>query len=302
MAEELIKQLLEAGVHFGHQTKRWNPKMAPFIFGKRSSIYIIDLEKTADFLQKARDFLKDLARKGELILFVGTKKQAQETIRDQALACGMYFVSHRWPGGLMTNFATIKKSIMRLKDIEKMKEDGRMQGFSKKEISLMMKEHDKLERNFGGIKNMERLPGALFIIDSKKESTAIAEARKLKMPIVALIDTNCDPDMITYPIPGNDDAIKSIKMITSLVAESVAEGRKGFLDYLAQTNVKAIKPQVQEAQEIVVTEQEVEKVGEKIIELVEKDAGGDDKASKKLLKAKAVDTAADLKAKRRPKK
>ncbi len=302
MAEELIKQLLEAGVHFGHQTKRWNPKMAPYIFGKRSSIYIIDLEKTADFLQKARDFLKDLARKGEVVLFVGTKKQAQETVKEQALACGMYFVDHRWPGGLMTNFATIKKSITRLKDIEKMKEDGRMQGFSKKEISLMMKEHDKLERNFGGIKNMERLPGALFIIDSKKESTAIAEARKLKMPIVALIDTNCDPDMITYPIPGNDDAIKSIKMITSLVAESVAEGRKGFLDYLAQANVKPIKPQVEETREIVVTEQEVEKVGEKIIELVEKDAGTDDKASKKLLKAKVVDTAADLKAKRRPKK
>lgn len=238
MAEELIKQLLEAGVHFGHQAKRWNPKMAPFIFGERSSIYIIDLEKTAEYLKRARDFLRELARKGETVLFVGTKKQAQDIIVEQAKACGMYYVSRRWLGGLLTNFATIKKSIARLKAIEKMRESGEDKSFTKKEVSLFMKEKDKLEKNLGGIKDMERLPSALFVVDSKKEELSVREARKLGIPVVALIDTNSNPEMVDYPIPGNDDALKSIRLIVSLVAESVAEGRKGFLEYLAQVNIK----------------------------------------------------------------
>lgn len=238
MTEELIKQLLEAGVHFGHQAKRWNPKMAPFIFGERSSIYIIDLEKTAEYLKRARDFLQDLARKGESVLFVGTKKQAQDIIVEQAKACGMYYVSRRWLGGLLTNFTTIKKSIARLKAIEKMRESGEDKSFTKKEVSLFMKEKEKLEKNLGGIKDMERLPGALFVVDSKKEELAVREARKLGIPVVALIDTNSNPEMVDYPIPGNDDALKSIRLIVSLVAESVAEGRKGFLEYLAQVNIK----------------------------------------------------------------
>lgn len=237
MTNELIKQLLEAGVHFGHQTKRWNPKMAPFIFGRRNSIYIIDLEKTARQLERAREFLKDIAFKGETVLFVGTKRQAQDIIREQAQGCGMYYVTHRWLGGLLTNFATIKKSISRLKEIDKMKEDGSIKSFTKKEISLIMKEREKLERNLGGIKDMERLPSAVFVIDSKKEELTVKEARKLGIPVVALIDTNCNPQAIDYPIPGNDDAIKSIRLVSSLLSESIAEGRKGFLDYLAQVNV-----------------------------------------------------------------
>lgn len=237
MTNELIKQLLEAGVHFGHQTKRWNPKMAPYIFGERNKVYIIDLEKTAECLQKAREFLKDLARKGGSVLFAGTKRQAQDICAEQAKNCGMYWVSQRWLGGLLTNYATIKKSIARLKEINKMREDGSIKNFTKKEISLMMKERDKLEKNLGGIKDMERLPGALFVVDSKKEELAVAEARKLGIPIVALIDTNCNPELIDYPIPGNDDAIKSIRLVTGLIAESIAEGRKGFLEYLSQVNV-----------------------------------------------------------------
>lgn len=212
--------------------------MAPFIFGERSSIYIIDLEKTAEYLKRARDFLRELARKGETVLFVGTKKQAQDIIVEQAKACGMYYVSRRWLGGLLTNFATIKKSIARLKAIEKMRESGEDKSFTKKEVSLFMKEKDKLEKNLGGIKDMERLPAALFVVDSKKEELSVREARKLGIPVAALIDTNSNPEMVDYPIPGNDDALKSIRLIVSLVAESVAEGRKGFLEYLAQVNIK----------------------------------------------------------------
>lgn len=303
MAEELIKQLLEAGVHFGHQTKRWNPKMASFIFGERNSVYIIDLEKTVEYLKRARDFLKELTRRGEMVLFVGTKKQAQDIIREQAAACGMYVVSHRWLGGLLTNFSTIKKSIARLKDIDKMKEDGRISSFTKKEVSILSKERDKLEKNLGGIKDMERLPAALFVVDSKKEELAIAEAKKLGIPVAALIDTNCNPDLIDYPIPGNDDAIKSIRLITTLVAESIAEGRKGFLEYLSQANIQS------QAEELVSQEKESSnpegavEVKEEVVELVEEavsiDKEGD---SKKPLKPKAADAALDSKGKRRGKK
>lgn len=304
MAEELIKQLLEAGVHFGHQTKRWNPKMASFIFGERNSVYIIDLEKTVEYLKRARDFLKELTRRGEMVLFVGTKKQAQDIIREQAASCGMYVVSHRWLGGLLTNFSTIKKSVARLKDIEKMKEDGRILSFTKKEASLLLKQRDKLEKDLGGIKDMERLPAALFVIDSKKEGLAIAEARKLGIPVVALIDTNCNPDMVDYPIPGNDDAIKSIRLITTLVAESIAEGRKGFLEYLSQANIQS------QAEELVSQDKEISKpeggaveLKEEIVEIAEKVAGVDkEEDSKKPIKGKSLDSTSDLRGKRRSKK
>ena len=297
MTNELIKQLLEAGVHFGHQTKRWNPKMAPYIFGERNKVYIIDLEKTAECLQKARDFLKDLARKGGSVLFAGTKRQAQDICAEQAKNCGMYWVSQRWLGGLLTNYATIKKSIARLKGINKMQEDGSIKNFTKKEISLMMKERDKLEKNLGGIKDMERLPGALFVVDSKKEELAVAEARKLGIPIVALIDTNCNPELIDYPIPGNDDAIKSIRLVTSLIAESIAEGRKGFLEYLAQVNVN-----VKEEKEPVAAEEAVIVIKEEILEIAESVAAlnkGEEADSRKASKVKPVESAPDARLKKR---
>ena len=229
MTEELIKQLLEAGVHFGHQAKRWNPKMKRYIFGERSGIYIIDLEKTVEALNKARDFLVQLASKGQTILFVGTKKQAQDIIKQEAVRCKMFYVNRRWLGGLMTNFQTIKKSIQHLKDIENMEKDGLFNSLSKKEVAQLTKEKERLERNLSGIKEIVNLPGVLFVVDSKQEETAVREARKLSMPIVGLIDTNCDPDLIDFPIPGNDDAMKSIRLITSLIADSIIEGRKQFL-------------------------------------------------------------------------
>jgi len=234
LPSELIKQLLEAGVHFGHQTKRWNPKMARFIFGERSNIYIIDLEKTEECINKARDFLYNLAGKGEIILFVGTKRQAKEVIAQEATRCGMYFVAERWLGGLLTNFATIQKSIKRLKEIEKMKQEGTFASLTKKEAARLEKEAGKLKKNLGGIINMEKLPQALFIVDVKKEETAVKEAKRLGIPIIGLIDTNSNPDDVDYPKPGNDDALRSIRLITSLMADSIIEGRKNFLSYLAQ--------------------------------------------------------------------
>ena len=238
MPSELIKQLLEAGVHFGHQTKRWNPKMKRFIFGSRSGIYIIDLEKTEECVNKARDFLMDITSKGEFVLFVGTKKQAQEVVLAQALRCGMYYVTERWPGGMLTNFATIKKSINRLKEIEMMKEDGTYTKLTKKEIARLEKELAKLKKNFAGIVPMERMPKAMFVVDTKKEETAVKEAKRLNIPIIGLIDTNSNPDLVNYPIPGNDDATKSIRLIASIMADTVIEGRKKFLSYLSQEGVK----------------------------------------------------------------
>ncbi|MDD5116770.1 MAG: 30S ribosomal protein S2 [Candidatus Omnitrophica bacterium] len=238
MPSELIKQLLEAGVHFGHQTKRWNPKMKKFIFGSRSGIYIIDLEKTEECINAARDFLMDITSKGEFVLFVGTKKQAQDVIKQEALRCGMYYVTDRWPGGMLTNFVTIKKSINRLKEIEKMRTDGTFEKLTKKEIARLEKEAIKLNKNFSGIVNMERMPKAAFVVDTKKEETAVLEARRLGIPIIGLIDTNSNPDLVDYPIPGNDDATKSIRTITSIIADTIIEGRKKFLSYLAQEGVK----------------------------------------------------------------
>lgn len=229
MAEELIKKLLEAGVHFGHQTKRWNPKMKRFIFGDRSGIYIIDLEKTVECLNTACDFLHDVAAKGGNILFAGTKKQAQEVMEEQAKRAGIFYVRYRWLGGLMTNYQTVKKSVERMKAIERMGEDGTFEKLTKKEVALLTKEKDKLARDLNGIRDMGRLPQAIFIVDSNKEENAVKEAVKLGIPIVGLIDTNCNPDLITFPVPGNDDALKSIKLITSIITDSIIEGRKAFL-------------------------------------------------------------------------
>ena len=229
MAEELIKKLLESGVHFGHQTKRWNPKMKKFIFGERSGIYIIDLEKTIECLNQARDFIYEVASKGGNILFVGTKKQAQEVVEEAAKKSGMYFVRNRWLGGLLTNFQTVKKSVERLKSIEKMSENGIFEKLTKKEIAKLTKEKDKLLKDLNGIREMGGLPQVIFVIDSKKEEIAVKEAQKLKIPVIGLIDTNCDPDVIDYPIPGNDDALKSVRFIVSLIVESIIDGRKQLL-------------------------------------------------------------------------
>jgi len=264
---ELIKQLLEAGVHFGHQTKRWNPKMKKFIFGERSGIYIIDLEKTEECINKARDFLLDITSKGEVVLFVGTKKQAQEVIFQEAARCGMYYVTERWPGGMLTNFATIKKSINRLKDIERMKEDGTFESLTKKEGALLEKELAKLKKNFSGIASMERMPKAMFVVDTKKEDTAVKEASRLGISIIALIDTNSDPTMIKFPIPGNDDATKAIRMVATLLTDAVIEGRKRFLSYLSQDGV-AVKEKKEEGEQPALLPEEEMKIKE-IEEIVE---------------------------------
>jgi len=229
MIMELVKKLLEAGVHFGHQTKRWNPKMKKFIFGARGGIYIIDLEKTADCLNLARDFARDIAAKGGRFLFVGTKKQAQDVIREEATRCGMFYVNNRWMGGLLTNFETIKKSIRKLQDIERMEKDGTFERLTKKEVALLNKEKERLLNDLGGIREMTQAPDAMFVVDVKNEDIAVKEAVRLKIPVIAMIDTNSDPDLINQPIPANDDAVKSIKLITSLLVDSILEGRKEFV-------------------------------------------------------------------------
>ena len=237
MPSELIRQLLEAGVHFGHRTSRWNPKMEKYIFGQRCGIYIIDLEKTEQCLNKARDFLLDLASRGQGAIFVGTKKQTQDIIQQEAERCSMYYVNVRWLGGLLTNFSTIRKSIQRLKDIEKMREDGTFKMLVKKEVAYLEKEAGLLKKNLSGIVQMENLPGAVVIVDTNKELTAVREARRLNIPIIAIVDSNSNPDIIDYPIPGNDDAIKSIRLIISFLADAIIEGRKRFLKYLSSETV-----------------------------------------------------------------
>lgn len=223
-----MKSLLEAGVHFGHETKRWNPKMKKYIFGSKNGIYIVDLEKTQSAILKACEFMKNIAASGGYILFVGTKKQAQDIVKEEASRCGMFYVHHRWLGGMLTNFQTIKKGIKRLLDIERMKEDGTMAKLSKKEASALNKELVKLNKNLEGIRNMDKLPKVMFIIDAKKEDIAVKEAVTLKIPIVALVDTNSDPDKIEYVIPGNDDAIRSIKIVTGLMADAILSGKEAF--------------------------------------------------------------------------
>jgi small subunit ribosomal protein S2 len=224
MSQITMKQLLEAGVHFGHQTRRWNPKMKPYIFGARNGIYIIDLQKTVRYFKTAYNFLRETAQGGEKVLFVGTKKQAQEAIFEEAARAGQFYVNNRWLGGMLTNFATIKRSIDRLKKIETMAQDGTYELLTKKEVLQLEREKEKLEKSLGGIKSMNRLPGAIFVIDPKKENIAIKEARKLGIPVVAVVDTNCDPDEIDYIIPGNDDAIRAIRLFAQKMADACVEG------------------------------------------------------------------------------
>lgn len=227
MAIISMKQLLEAGVHFGHQTRRWNPKMARYIFTERNGIYIIDLQKTVKKVEEAYNFMRDLAQEGKTVLFVGTKKQAQESVKEEAERCGMFYVNQRWLGGTLTNFNTIQKRIARLRELEQMESDGTFDVLPKKEVIVLRKEKERLEKFLGGIKGMKELPSALFIIDPRKERIAVAEARKLGIPIVAIVDTNCDPDEIDYVIPGNDDAIRAVKLLTSKMADAILEGNQG---------------------------------------------------------------------------
>ena len=230
MSQVTMKQLLEAGVHFGHQTRRWNPKMKPYIFGARNGIYIIDLQKTVQLFKVAYSFVADTVAAGESVIFVGTKKQAAESISEEAARSEMYFVNNRWLGGTLTNFETIKKSTDRLKNLERMKEDGSINRFPKKEILALERQIVKLHKNLGGIKEMDRLPGAMFVIDPRRERIAVNEARKLGIPVVAVVDTNCDPDEIDYIIPGNDDAIRAIRLMTSRISDACIEGRKRYME------------------------------------------------------------------------
>lgn len=226
MAVVAMKHLLEAGVHFGHQTRRWNPKMKPYIFTERNGIYIFDLQKTLDKIDVAYNFIKDSVANGGIILFVGTKKQAQESIKEEAERCGMPYINYRWLGGMLTNFATIRLSLNRLEELNRMEEEGRMSLLPKKEVIKLNKEREKLERNLGGIRNLVRLPELVYIVDTKKERIATLEARKLGISIVAIVDTNCDPDEVDYVIPGNDDAIRSVALINKIIADAVVEGKE----------------------------------------------------------------------------
>lgn len=227
MAVVAMKQLLEAGVHFGHQTRRWDPKMAEYIFQARNGIHIIDLQKTSKKLDEAYAFIKEQAEEGKTVLFVGTKKQAQECMKEAALKCGMYYVDQRWLGGMLTNFETIRTRVQRLKDLETMEQDGTFDVLPKKEVILLKKEMEKLEKNLGGIKEMDKLPGVIFLVDPKKERIAILEAKKLNIPVVGLVDTNCNPEEVDYAIPGNDDAIRAVKLIADVMANAVIEGKQG---------------------------------------------------------------------------
>lgn len=230
MAVISMKQLLEAGVHFGHQTRRWNPKMARYIFTERNGIYIIDLQKTVRKVEEAYNYVLNLAAEGGTVLFVGTKKQAQESVREEAERCGMYFVNERWLGGMLTNFQTIQKRVSRLRELEKMEAEGVFEVLPKKEVSALRHEMEKLERFLGGIKDMKKLPDALFIVDPRKERIAVAEARRLNIPIVGIVDTNCDPDEIDVVIPANDDAIRAVKLLTGRIADAIIEGQQGSAD------------------------------------------------------------------------
>ncbi|NLB18038.1 MAG: 30S ribosomal protein S2, partial [Syntrophomonadaceae bacterium] len=222
-----MKQLLEAGVHFGHQTRRWNPKMDRYIYMERNGIYIIDLQQTVKKFDESYAFIKEVVADGKGVLFVGTKKQAQETIRDEAKRCEMFFVNQRWLGGMLTNFSTIRKRVSRLKELERMEEEGAFDVLSKKEVARLKNEWERLERFLGGIKDMDKLPGAVYVVDPRKEKIAVAEARKLNISVVAIVDTNCDPDEIDYVIPGNDDAIRAVRLISSKIADAVLESRQG---------------------------------------------------------------------------
>ena len=239
MAAVSMKQLLEAGVHFGHQTRRWNPKMAEYIFTERNGIYIIDLQKTVKKLDEAYNFVKELSMDGKSVLFVGTKKQAQDSIKEEAERAGAYYVNARWLGGMLTNFSTIRRRIARLKQLRVMQEDGTFDLLPKKEVIKLNLEIDRLEKFMGGIKDMPEMPGAMFIVDPRKEKIAVAEAKKLGIPVVAIVDTNCDPDEIDYVIPGNDDAIRAVKLIAGAMADAIIEGREGQMGAAARDNEEA---------------------------------------------------------------
>ena len=241
-----MKQLLEAGVHFGHQTRRWNPKMAEYIFTERNGIYIIDLQKTVKKVEEAYYFVRDIAASGEDILFVGTKKQAQDSIKEEAERVGMYYVNARWLGGMLTNFKTIKQRIERLAQINAMEEDGTFDALPKKEVIKLKAQRDKLEKYLGGIKEMKKLPGAMFVVDPRKEKIAISEAHKLNIPVVAIVDTNCDPDEVDYVIPGNDDAIRAVKLIASTMANAIIEGKQGEDSAVEETAEEETEAPVEE--------------------------------------------------------
>ncbi len=250
MATITMKELLEAGVHFGHQTKRWNPKMKEYIFGERNGIYIIDLQKTLKMFKEASKFVQELAAEGKIVLFVGTKRQAQDAIAEEATKCGGFYINQRWLGGLLTNWVTVQKSVKRLKELDEMATDGRYELLPKKEVIKLERERKHLQANLAGIKNMSRLPDAVFVIDSNKEQIAVREARKLGIPVVAVVDTNCDPSEVDYVIPGNDDALRAIRLFTSKISESIAEGAQLMTDkQVADMTAATEQAQVREAQQ-----------------------------------------------------
>ena len=259
MAVVAMKQLLEAGVHFGHQTKRWDPKMAEYIYQARNGIHIIDLQKASKKIDEAYKFIKDVAEAGQDILFVGTKKQAQECIKDAAIKSNMFYVDQRWLGGMLTNFKTIRKRIERLNKLEEMETDGTFDVLPKKEVAALKNEKEKLEKNLGGIKNMTRMPGAMFVVDPKNERIAVLEAKKLNIPIVGLVDTNCNPEDVDYPIPGNDDAIRAVKLITDVMANAIIEGRQGeALEVEEQEEAFEEAQEPQDMEEVVAAEETAE--------------------------------------------
>ena len=312
MAVVAMKQLLEAGVHFGHQTRRWDPKMAEYIFQARNGIHIIDLQKTSKKLDEAYDFIREQAEEGKTVLFVGTKKQAQECMKEAAEKSGMYYVNQRWLGGMLTNFETIQKRVQRLNDLEKMQEDGTFDVLPKKEVILLKKEMEKLEKNLGGIKEMTEIPGVMFVVDPKKERIAILEARKLGIPVVGLVDTNCNPEDVDYAIPGNDDAIRAVKLIADVMANAVIEGRQGEDAELTVADMTEAAEEAPDMEEVVAEEEPapVEAVEEKVEEKVEEVKEEAPKASRRTKKAdkeekaEVVEPAAEEKPKRgrKPKK
>ena len=256
MAVVAMKQLLEAGVHFGHQTKRWDPKMAEYIYQARNGIHIIDLQKTSKKIDEAYNFIKEVSEEGKDILFVGTKKQAQECIKEAALKSNMFYVDQRWLGGMLTNFKTIRKRIERLNKLEEMQEDGTFDVLPKKEVAALKNEMEKLEKNLGGIKEMTRLPGAMFVVDPKNERIAVLEAKKLNIPIVGLVDTNCSPEDVDFPIPGNDDAIRAVKLITDVMANAIIEGRQGEMLEEAPAMEQNVAEEVTDMEQVVANEEE----------------------------------------------
>ena len=255
-----MKQLLECGVHFGHQTRRWNPKMKPYIFTERNGIYIIDLQKPVKGLEKAYDFVREVSKSGGTLLFVGTKRQAQDPIREEALKAGQYYINQRWLGGLLTNFATIRRRVTRMVELQGMETDGSINKYPKKEIIQLRKEREKLEKYLSGIKEMKDIPDALFIIDPRRETIAVLEAHKLGIPVISIVDTNCDPDVIDYPIPGNDDAIRAIELVVGLMANAFIEGRQGQ-DSRVES---AVEEEVEEVKEATVVPEELDAVVEEI--------------------------------------